>query len=137
MYEPGYNDSYFGGTMLLVWFAVYLYYAYSQYKIAAKTGHDSPWWAFIPVLNVFQFIQMAQKPLWWFFACLIPIVNIIVIAWLWSEVAKACQKNPIWGVMMIIPFLNFIAIGYLAFSSPVSITPAPTPTPARQPEKVA
>jgi len=136
MYEPGYSDS-FGGITLFVWFAVYLYYAWTQYKIAAKTGHESPWWSFIPILNVIQFIQMAQKPVWWFFFCLIPVVNIFVIAWLWSDIAKACQKNPIWGVLMIVPIVNLIAIGYLAFSSPVSVTPAPTPAQPRQPEKVA
>ena len=136
MYEPGYSSSY-SGAMMLGWVVAYLYITYSLYRIAVKTGHESPWLAFIPIVNVLQVIQIAQKPLWWFFACLIPIVNIIVIAWLWTEVAKVCQKNPIWGVMMIIPFLNLVAIGYMAFSSPMSVTPAPTPTQPRQPERVA
>ncbi|UCD16996.1 MAG: hypothetical protein JSV44_11175 [Candidatus Zixiibacteriota bacterium] len=136
MYESGYGDS-FGGYTLLFWVAIYLYFVYAQYRIAVKIGHQYTWWAFIPIVNVFQVTQMAKKPWWWFVLCLIPVVNIVALALLWIEVAKVCNKSPLLGFLMIIPIVNFIVIGILGFSGPTPVVPEPSPTPTRQPEKVA
>jgi len=126
MYESGYSDA-SGGMMLFVWLALYLYFAFTQYKIAQKVGHQAPWWAWIPIVNIFQQIQMAGKQWYWFFLYLIPVVNIFAIAAIWVWIAQNCRKSAIWGILAILPFLNLIAWGYLAFSGS---EPAPQPQPA-------
>ncbi len=130
-----------GGIGAITWLiilAIYLYFAYCQFKIAQKVGQNSTaWWAFIPVLNIFQWIQLAGRPWYWFIFCLIPFVNIIIMAVLWIDVARACNQSPLLGILMILPFLNLIALGVLAFTG--SPKPMPSPTtkqPSRQPERV-
>ena len=102
---------------LLIFTFVYLFFTLCFYTIAKKTGHNHPWWAFVPVLNVFQMLQVARKPWYWFFLFLIPIVNLVAIALVWIEIAKAREKSPVWGVFMLLPFLNFVALLYLALGS--------------------
>ncbi|MFQ6115928.1 MAG: hypothetical protein ACE5NG_17850 [bacterium] len=80
---------------------------------------------------------MAGKPWYWFIFCLIPFVNVIVFAILWINVAKACCQSPVWGFLTILPFINFISIGVLAFTGSPRPTQFPsTKPPSRQPERV-
>ena len=119
MYETIYDGGGIGAVMWLIILAAYLYFAYAQFKIAQKIGHrDSAWWAFIPILNTVLLVKMAAKPLYWFLFCLIPFINIIICAVLWIDVATACSQSPVWGFLTILPFINFISIGVLAFSGP-------------------
>jgi len=113
MYESN-SPTIFWLASPLVWLGMYVYFSFCLFTIAKKVNHESPWWAFVPVLNVVQIIQMASKPLYWFIFLFVPIVNIVVIAMLWIEVAKAREKSPIWGILMLLPFLNFVAVLVMA-----------------------
>jgi hypothetical protein len=138
MYEPASSNS-FGAVFYLVWLALYLYFAYAQYKIAQKVGHSSPWWAFIPIINMFQWVQMARKEWYWFLFLFVPIVNVVCLAILLMDVAKACHKSPLWGFLTLIPFINFVSIGVMAFSGPEPAVQSPSHdhSQTRQPEKVS
>jgi hypothetical protein len=140
MYETTYDGGGIGIVMWLVILALYLYFAYAMFKIAQKTGQSkSAWWAFIPILNTFLMIKMAGRPMYWFIFCLIPIVNVIIFAVLWIDIAKACSQSPVWGFLTILPFINFVSLGVLAFSGqsyPKHFPPADKPSP-RQPERVS
>ena len=136
MNETSYAAQSGGGWILFFWVAFYLYFGYTQYRIAQKVGHQSPWWAWVPILNFFQQIQMAGKEWYWFLFCLIPVVNIFAIAAMWMEIAKNCRQSAAWGIMAIIPFINFIAWGYLAFSGGVDAPPTPPQEAPKQPESV-
>lgn len=140
MYESNYSSGY-GTVFYLIFLGVYFYYTYAQYKIALKAGHHSSWWAFIPILNLFQLVQLAGKQWWWFLLFFVPVVNIICLAIVWMETAKNCGHPPIWGFLTIFPFLNLITIGIMAFTrgqfqktipQPKYEKPAP-----RQPERVS
>lgn len=106
-----------GAVIFLVWIAIYFYFTFAQYKIAQKVGHESPWMAFIPIVNIWQLIQMASKPGHWMFLLLIPFVNIYCFFVLWMETAKAVHHPPIWGALTLVPVINFISIGILAFGN--------------------
>ena len=125
------------GFVLFLWAALYFYFAFTQYKIAQKVGHESPWWAWVPILNFFQQIQMAGKEWYWFLFCLVPVVNIFCIAIIWMDIARNCRQSAAWGIMAIVPFINFVALGYLAFSRDASAPPAPPQEAPRQQEPVA
>ena len=124
MQETAYAADSGGGLILFVWIALYFYFAFAQYKIAQKVGHESAWWAWIPVLNLFQQVQMAGKEWYWFILCLVPLVNIFAFAAIWMAIAQRCYKSAAWGIMAIVPFLNLIAWGYLAFSGSEATPPA-------------
>lgn len=129
MYESGYASSSGGTMVILLWLVLYLYFAFTQFKIAQKVNHNAPWWAFIPIVNLFQQIQMAGKEWYWFILYLVPVVNIFAIAIIWMNIAQRCQKSSTWGILAILPILNFIAWGYLAFSGSAPSSPPPQPAP--------
>lgn len=109
-----YESSIFGGIFWLFWLALYIYYAGCQYAIANKTGHKYPWWSFVPVLNLYQTVEMAGKPWYWFVFYFIPFINLAAYALIWVEIAKARQKEAFWGVLMLLPFINLIALFVMA-----------------------
>jgi hypothetical protein len=129
MYEyPQAADTGLGTILMLLAVGLYVYFAFCQMKMAQKIGLlNSAWWAWVPIMNTFLLFKMAGKPNWWFFLCLIPLVNIIAFAILWMEAAKAVDNSPVWGFLVLVPFINFVAIGVLAFSAPP--TPHRTPPP--------
>ncbi len=102
----------------LFFVAAYAYFGYTLYKIAQKCGcSKNAWWAWVPVLSLFLLVQCAKKEWWWVLLCLVPIVNIIIIAIIWVEVAKHTGNSPFWGIMALLPFLNFVALGVMAFKN--------------------
>ncbi len=128
------------GTMISAYFwfafvALYLYLAFTMFKMAQKTGHTPiAWWAFIPILNTFLLIKMAHKPLWWFILLLVPFVNIVCFFILWMSVAKVIGQSPIWGFLVMIPVLNLVALYVLAFNSRPYQYPDFQKQPAQQPK---
>ena len=67
-------------------------------------------------MNTILLMDMAGKERWWFFLCLVPLVNIIVIAVVWFEVAKATGFDGWIGLFVLVPGLNLIALAILAFA---------------------
>ena len=140
MYESNYGNE-FGVLFYLFFIAVYFYFTFAQYKIAQKIGHHSSWWAFVPILNAFQLVQLAGKEWWWFLLLFVPVLNIVFYAWCWIDTAKRCGHPPIWGFLTIIPFLNFISIGIMGFTNGNYHKSSPKPyhdqTAPREHEKVS
>ena len=95
MYQQSSGESLFGLFMLLFWAAYYLYFCFAQFKIAQKLGTPNAFFAFIPILNAWQLVTMAGKSAVWFVGCLVPFVNVIVVAILWMEVSKNINKSPL------------------------------------------
>ena len=64
--------------ILLGFFSLsFLVYLVSWFKIFGNSG-QSGWKAFIPILNIFVFTKIIEKPLWWLIIYLIPIVGFIL-----------------------------------------------------------
>ncbi|MBD3403672.1 signal peptidase I [candidate division GN15 bacterium] len=117
MYQQSSGDPIFGLVGLLVMAAIYFYFAFAQYTLAKKLGClNDAWWSFIPIMNSLLLIKMGGKEMWWFLLMLVPVVNIVVFAILWIEVAKGVGKSGFLGFCTLIPFVNFITIGILAFT---------------------
>ena len=113
----------FGIVYLIVILAWYIYMSICLMKIAEKAHVANGWWAWIPILNILLMLKIAGKPLWWALAILlvvIPLIGalifIVIYVVVWMKIAEAVHKPNWWGIMMIIPFANFVAPGYLAFS---------------------
>ncbi|MFC1942509.1 DUF5684 domain-containing protein [Chloroflexota bacterium] len=101
------------------WFAsiiVYLWIAFCVQTIAKKTNTPNEWLAWIPIANAYLLCKMAGMSGWWTLAIFVPLLNIVMmIIWWWSVAEK--RNKPGWlGILMIIPVLNLIVPGILAFS---------------------
>ena len=106
----------FGTPFLFFLVVIYGYVALALMTIATKTNTPNGWLAWIPIVNVFLMLNIAQKPAWWFILCLIPLVNIVIIIIVWMAIAEARHKPNWWGILMIVPLVNLIVPGYLAWS---------------------
>lgn len=100
--------------LLLVFAAIYVFFALCMMKIAQKTNTDNAWWAWVPILNIVLLLNIARKPVWWILLFFIPLVNIIISILVLIGVAEARGKGAIWGI--IAAFIPIIGFPYLAFS---------------------
>jgi hypothetical protein len=105
--------------IIILWILTLLSYVYGAlclHKIANKTITKYGWLAWIPLANLFLMLMIARRPLLWSLLFFVPLVNFIFLIILWMEIAKLRNK-PAWlGVLMILPFVNLVILGYLAFS---------------------
>ncbi len=97
--------------------AAYLYIATGIFLIARKTGTDNAWFAFVPILNLILLLQIADRPIWWFLLLMIPLVNVVIAVIVWMGIAEARGKPGWVGILMILPGVNLVVIGYLALSA--------------------
>ncbi len=104
-------------ALLLVSVAVYVYYAFSLMTIAHKTGTGSAWMAWVPILNVYLMCKVADKPGWWLLVIMfVPFINLVLTIILWMRIAEVRGFPGWWGILMLVPVVNFIVPGYLAFA---------------------
>ena len=130
--------------ILALLIAIYVYSALALMTIAKKTNTPNSWFAWIPILNIYLMMKIADARLWTFIAFLIaglipiigsyldinqiPYQTFAVISWLislipiavmmtwWWGIAQERDKSGILGILMVVPVVNLVIIGYLAWS---------------------
>lgn len=102
--------------ILVVFLAMYAFFAFCFMKIAEKTGTENGWWAWIPILNLLLMLKIADRPMWWIILFIVPFVSLVIALVVGADICKACGKSPWLTLGMLIPLVNFGVIGYLAFS---------------------
>jgi len=97
---------------------VILFLGFCFFKIAKKLGYDKPWtiFAFIPILQALTFVKISGKPVWFIVLLLIPGVNLLVGIYLWMCIIDNLGKNKLMALLLLVPIVNFVLLGYLAFS---------------------
>lgn len=114
-----------GGFMVIFAFigiAAYVYNAIALMTIARKTKTKNGWLAWIPIANVYLMTQIGKVSGWFtlgVLAVFVPFIGgLIVLAltlFLWWKVAEA-RKMPGWyGILILIPFVNLIVVGIIAW----------------------
>lgn len=85
-------------------------YIFSLYKILKKEN-KKPWWAFVPILNIYIYLKICKLPFWTFF---VPIINYIVLLLSPFKLAKQYRlKRYLCYLAVLFPY---IFIPYIAFS---------------------
>ncbi len=102
-----------GGVVVIV---VYAFTAFCFQKIAEKTGTENGWWAWIPILNVVLMLNIAGRPIWWIILFFIPLVSLVIAIVVLVDILKALDKSPWLVIGLMVPGVNFIVLGYLAFA---------------------
>ncbi len=114
------------GSLLTILLAsvlvLYVYGAICLMKIAGKTRTPNGWLAFIPIANLYLITQVAGVAWWTMFAFLlsfIPAVGsiafMVVVVWWWWKICENVRKPGWWSLLMLIPIVNLIVLGILAF----------------------
>jgi hypothetical protein len=78
----------------------------------AKAGKPG-WAAIVPIYNIIVMLEIAGKPLAWFWLFLIPIVNIVIIIVVTVELAKSFGKGGGFAVgLILLPFVFYPILGF-------------------------
>lgn len=108
---------------LILVLAVYIYSALALMTIAKKTKTPNGWLAWIPIVNTYLIVQMAQQPWWHIFALLLSFIPIVgswaflaVTAFWWWKIAEGLKREGWQGILMIIPIVNLVMLGVFAWS---------------------
>lgn len=116
----------------LIFIVVYVYFAYTLMVIANKVGEKNSWLAWIPIANIFLMLKVARLSYWWILGFFVPILNFILLIWIFMGMSARRGFNKWMGLLVLIPFIGpFIINGLLAWggdSKPA--TPAAPVAPA-------
>jgi len=111
-------------AMVVFVLAAYVYTSLAIMTIAHKTGTPNAWLAWIPIANFFLLTQIADVP-WWtlliaLFGSFVPYLGPLAVGgisvWWWWRIAEVRGKPGWFSLLMLIPFVNFVIIGVLAWS---------------------
>jgi hypothetical protein len=98
--------------ILLVYLALIAFVIVCQWKIFSKAGKPG-WAAIVPIYNIIVLLEIVNKPWWWLFLMMIPIVNIVMIIIVLNRLSKSFGKSEGFTVGLIL--LGIIFMGILAF----------------------
>lgn len=105
----------------------------SIYDVQKPRPYKS-WLAWIPIINLYLLHQIAQIPLSWRWIFILTIVSIFISIflpyefmatifwllllwfWVWFRISLALGEPWWFGLLMLVPAVNFVIIGILAFS---------------------
>ena len=94
----------------LIWITAFVLAAYvlgvGAYRAFEKAGVPG-WIAFVPVLNLYALVRMADRPGWWALAIwFVPILGVVLWLVVAVDVAVRFGKDAFYGVAMAVPFLT-------------------------------
>lgn len=100
--------------------ALYVYVCLCLFLIAKKLNVPSPFYAWIPIVQVWTFVVAAKgadkHPCLWILAMAIPIIGPFVGVYLWMCITENMGKNKWLGLLTLLPVVNLGLMGWLAFS---------------------
>ena len=128
------------GVIILVSLLIYAYLAFCLQTIANRLNQKNPWLAWIPVVNLWYIVVLAQRSGWLVLVFLIPGSNhgilhhalaggghfllrmilphlvwqIFLVYFIWL-IAKRLGKPGWVSLLMFIPIVNLVIPAYLAF----------------------
>ena len=100
-------------VLIIIYLAIAILMIVSMWTIFAKAG--KPGWAvLIPIYNIIVFLEIIEKPWWWLFLWMIPLVNYVFIIWSWNLLVKKFGKSEGFtvGIILLAPvFIPILAFG--------------------------
>jgi len=97
---------------------LYFLFCFPVMKIAKILECKQRWLIWIPIVQIFYFIYMAKKSLWWGLWLLLPFINIIVLIVLFASVLKELNMSSRMAIFIIVPGINILLLWYLSFKKP-------------------
>jgi len=101
----------------------YIYFSLCLQFIAQKTNNGPVWLAWVPIGNLFLMCKIASLSYYWLLIVLLgfipiigPLANLAFSIFVWYRIALARNKPGWLAILLIIPLVNLIIMGYLAFS---------------------
>ena len=84
------------------------------WKIFQKAGLPG-WYAIIPLVNIYYWLKLIDKPQWWFIFVLIPFINVFTLLLMVVETLKCFKKHGL-GEQALGVLFPFVYLPYLGFA---------------------
>jgi signal peptidase I len=83
------------------------------YKVFEKAG-EAGWKTLIPFYNLYIWLKIIEKPMWWYAFLLIPFINVFVYMLMVVELVKCFKKNGLLeqGIAAVFPFIYLPFLGF-------------------------
>ncbi len=85
------------------------------WKIFSKAGYKG-WEAAIPFYNLYVWLKVIDKPLWWYLFILVPFINVFTVLLMVVETLKCFRKDGL-GEQALGVLLPFVFLPYLGFAA--------------------
>ena len=106
---------------LIFFIAMNIVHGAATYKFYQKAGRPA-WKAFVPFLNIYELMDVINRPKWWLIFVYIPIVNLLMIPVLWVQLLKVFGKNDskdVWLAILTlglyVAYVNYVEINKLSY----------------------
>jgi len=116
--------------VFLISIVLYIFGGWLLYRIGKKFNYERPWFGWIPIANTYMLVELSTREKSWFWIILItmfiPCVNIVGLVMfiiVWMDIAERCGKPRWWGILFIVPIVNFVIV-YILGSGP-AVPPRP------------
>ncbi len=100
------------------------------WAIFEKAGQKG-WATLIPFYNLYIWLKIIKKPLWWYIFLLIPFINVFVVLLMIVEIAKCFRKYGL-GPQALAVIFPFAYLPYLGFSKNEHYTDPDKVTPPKK-----
>ena len=100
----------------------WIYPAICFQRIAQKSNTEPSWLVWVPIASLYLLCKLARTSGWWMLLCIISYIGAIFTLILLSRVPKCLGVNDGSRFLIIVPVVNFIYLGYLAFRQEVQGT---------------
>lgn len=108
---------------VVLFIALYIYFAIALMAIAKKTKTQPAWLAWVPIGNVYLLTKIGKIEWWWVliavFAGMVPVIgwlaSLAAMGYIFWKVAEAIKKPGYWGILCLIPVVNLVVIGIMAW----------------------
>ena len=84
------------------------------WKVFEKAGRKG-WETLVPYYNLFVFLKIIKKPMWWMILLFFPFLNVFMYLLMLVEVVKCFKKFSLWEQLFVV-ILPFIYLPYLGWS---------------------
>ncbi len=90
-------------------FTIIAIFAWPIFEKAGEAG----WKTLIPFYNLYVWLQIINKPLWWYIFLIIPFINVFMVMLMIVELVKCFNKHALWeqGAGVIFPFIYLPYLG--------------------------
>ena len=78
--------------IILIFLIINFIHGIGTWKLYRISGNKS-FYSFIPIYNVFVLLKIINRPWWWIFIIMMPVLNTIIIPVIWVELSRSFRKN--------------------------------------------
>ena len=78
--------------ILIILFFLNIIHGIGTWKLYNISGNKG-WQSFIPIYNILVLLKIINRPWWWIFILIFPVLNIIIVPVIWVEISRSFAKN--------------------------------------------